>query len=101
MNGNDGVNLGQAQFHDTGQAPVDTANGLLAEGPMTVHFAKVQTQKGQRLAVTFRTPSTTFTAFFDRASGMAAGGKIVEECGQLTGLVVPQGSTFSAVKTET
>lgn len=83
-----GVDLGQ-QVKPMGRTPFDTGNRMLAEGPTEMTFATVQTQRGQRLAVTFRTHSTTFTAFFDRANGMAAGNKIVEESRGLTSLVLP------------
>lgn len=84
-----GVDLSQGRVQPMDREPFDSGNRLLAEGPMEVTFATVQTQRGQRLAVTFRTPSTTFTAFFDRANGMAAGQKISEESATLTSLVLP------------
>lgn len=84
-----GVDLSQGKVQPMDREPWDTGNRLLAEGPMEVTFATVQTQRGQRLAMTFRTHSTTFTAFFDRQNGMAAGQKIMDEASGLTSLVLP------------
>lgn len=88
------VDLGQGKIQPMDRTPFDTGNQLLAQmgagSPVEITFAKVQTQQGQRLAVTFRTPNTTFTAFFGRQDGVAAGKKIVEESSSLTTLIVPQ-----------
>ncbi len=87
-----GVDLSQGKVQKMDRTPFDTGNQLLTQmgagSPVEITFAKVQTQQGQKLAVTFRTPNTTFTAFFGRADGIAAGTKIVEECTTLTSLLV-------------
>ncbi len=92
MNG-PGVDLAQGQIKPMDRTPFDTGNRLLkqmgASTPCEITFAKVQTEQGQRLAVTFRTPSTTFTAFFDRKDGVSAGTKIAEESATLSSLVLP------------
>jgi len=89
---NGAVDLSQGKVQKMDRTPYDTGNQLLAQmgagAPVEITFAKVQTQQGQRLAVTFRTPNTTFTAFFGRADGLATGTKIVEECSTLTSLLV-------------
>jgi len=84
-----GVDLSQGKVQPMDRTPYDTGNRMLSEGPMEMTFATVQTRQGQRLAVTFRTHSTTFTAFFDRVNGVAAGQKIMEESSSLTSLVLP------------
>jgi hypothetical protein len=81
--------LSEGKIRNMDRTPYDTSNRLLAEGPMEVTFAKVQTQGGERLAVTFRTPSTTFTALFNQVNGRAFGQKITEESGGLTSLILP------------
>lgn len=83
-----GADLSEGQITQMDRTPYDTGNRLLSEGPTEITFATVQTRQGQRLAVTFRTPSTTFTTFFNRNSGLAAGQKIVEESSTLTSLIV-------------
>jgi hypothetical protein len=52
-------------------APFDPGNPYLGETPTHVTYAVVDTPGGQRLAITFRTPSTTFTVFADKANGQS------------------------------
>jgi hypothetical protein len=40
---------------------IDLGNGLLSEGPAQFTTAVVDTPRGQRLALTIRTPTTTLT----------------------------------------
>lgn len=86
MNGHD---LSEGKIQKMDRTPFDTGNPLLGEGPSEVTFAKVPTSRGERLAVTFRTHSTTFTAFFDQVNGRAFGNKVVEEASGLTSLILP------------
>jgi len=86
MNGKD---LSEGKVQKMDRTPFDTGNRILGEGPMEVTFAKVPTSKGERLAVTFRTHSTTFTAFFDQVNGRAFGNQVVEQAGSLTSLILP------------
>jgi hypothetical protein len=84
--------VNEPQIKPMERTPLDTGNLLvLQQGPgsaVEITYAKVQTQMGQMLAVTYRTPTTTFTVFFDRANGAAHGSKVAEECSSLTGLIV-------------
>lgn len=48
--------------------PWDTGNPNLAEVPTQVTYSVVDTPQGQRMAITYRTASTTFTVFADKAA---------------------------------
>lgn len=50
------------------QTPWDTGNPYLTQVDTQVTYSVVDTPQGQRLAVTYRTASTTFTAFADKAA---------------------------------
>jgi hypothetical protein len=56
--------------------PVDPGNQLLAETPAQLSTSLVDTPKGQRLAMTVRTPSATVTVFLDGADAKAWAGQL-------------------------
>lgn len=72
-------------------APYDGSNRLLSETPAEMTVGIVQTQGGQRLALTFRTPSTTFTVFPDRAIADTWRGMIAAAVSSMNGLILPPG----------
>jgi hypothetical protein len=76
---------------ESGAAPYDQTNRLLGETPAEMTASVVQTSAGQRLALTFRTASTTFTVFPDRAVANAWRGMITSAVAEMNGFIVPPG----------
>lgn len=74
-------------------APFDPTNRLLSETPAEMTVGLVQTQGGQRLAVTIRTASTTVTVFPDRAVADAWRGMLATALSQMNGLIIPRGAS--------
>lgn len=83
--------------HVNGHAPqpaqelpaFDPANPMLAETPTSISAARLRTAAGERLAVTFRTSSTTFTVLFERQFALNLAADLQAEASQMTSLVIP------------
>jgi hypothetical protein len=69
--------------------PVDPANVLLDETPTIVSVGDMMTARGKRVVITFRTPSTTFTAILEREFALGLGQQLVSDAQSLGGLIVP------------
>lgn len=70
--------------------PYDAANPLLAPVPTTFDVAIVETTQGKFATVTFRTGSTTFTAFFEEVPLQALIAKLEKGRDRLkSGIILP------------
>ena len=76
------------------QVLVDTGNPLLAETPAQLGTGLLETPKGQRLALTIRTASTTLTILLGTADAKAWAAVLSTAAGQMSqsGLIVANGS---------
>lgn len=70
--------------------PIDPGNTLLAETPAQLVTGLIQTAQGQRLALTIRTASTTFTVLLGQADGRTWGRNIIQTADAMSasGLIV-------------
>lgn len=76
---------------ERGTAPYDPTNRLLTETQTEMTVSLVDTPGGQRMALTMRTASTTFTVFPDRATADTWRGMIAAGVAQMKGLILPPG----------
>lgn len=70
------------------QPPVDTGNGLLSETPAQLTASLMDTPRGQRMALTVRTASTTLTVLLGRDDAEQWGQLISTMAGQMSGLIL-------------
>jgi hypothetical protein len=68
--------------------PFDPGNQLLGETPAQITTALVDTPRGQRMALTVRTGSTTMTVFLSRDDAHAWAQAINTSAGQMSGLLL-------------
>lgn len=68
--------------------PVDPGNAMLAETPAQMTCALVDTPRGQRMAMTVRTASTTLTVLLARDDARAWGQQISNGSEQMSGLIL-------------
>ncbi|MDX3759338.1 hypothetical protein [Streptomyces sp. AK02-04a] len=68
--------------------PVDPGNAMLAETPAQMTCALVDTPRGQRMAMTVRTASTTLTVLLARDDARAWGQQISNGAEQMSGLIL-------------
>jgi hypothetical protein len=73
--------------------PVDQGNHLLAETPAQIATALLDTPRGQRLAMTVRTPTTTLTVLLGAADAKTWAALITREAAAMSGsgLIVANG----------
>lgn len=72
--------------------PVDPGNPILNEGPAVFMATPVNTQGGQRLAVTIRTPTTTITILLIKDDAKSWRDTFTEGIGKMSGLIIANGS---------
>lgn len=70
--------------------PYDTGNPLLGGGPASIALTQVPTVNGEMTAATFRTMSTTLTAFLTREELYKWADVMRSHADQMGGLIVPQ-----------
>lgn len=68
--------------------PVDPGNAMLAETPAQMTCALMDTPRGQRMALTVRTASTTLTVLLARDDASQWGQIITGTAGQMSGLIL-------------
>lgn len=75
-----------------GVPPFDPANPYIQQVPTMVTFAVVDVPGGggQRLAMTFRTPDTTFTTIVDKRTGENWHKLMGQHLEQMTSLEIPR-----------
>jgi hypothetical protein len=78
--------------------PLDTGNTLLAEQPAQLFTAILPTPRGQRLALTIRTPSSTTTVLLAGADAKTWAAVLTREAAKLssTGLIAANGTVPAA-----
>lgn len=69
--------------------PIDTGNPLLNEVQAMLQATPVNTPRGQRLALTVRTGSTTLTVLLAKDDAGRWRDVISEGVGKMTGLIIP------------
>jgi hypothetical protein len=76
--------------------PFDAGNGLLAETPAQLSASLTDTPRGQRMALTVRTASTTLTVLLARDDAEQWGQLISGMAGQMSGLILAGVSAMPA-----
>ncbi|NUS26053.1 MAG: hypothetical protein HOV92_17775 [Streptomyces sp.] len=68
--------------------PVDPGNAMLGETPAQMTCALMDTPRGQRMALTVRTASTTLTVLLARDDAEQWGELITATAGRMSGLIL-------------